>query len=250
MDNFKGLAKRLGGNIHSQQLSYWNIGMSYRHMIVKDYAEYKVEINDFDSVYEITIKADSNFACSINIPDKLFGWIKPTKVSQFRYKAYFSADKNPFASAEVQDFWKVLGGKINALNFSDSEGVFFHSYPQLVLKPERDIISILDDIINVVANNEILFRTRSKEKIYTKNIPQNLRSLVPLLKKWSIADDGEREQLLEETSERQKKILVNKVKPYMTEINSFLDSFGDEAQSHEAMLLGNLAELISEIWVD
>ena len=55
---------------------------------------------------------------------------------------------------------------------------------------------------------------------------------------------------MEETSEKQKKKLVKTVWPYMVGINEFLDSFGDEPLSHEAILLGNLAELISELQVD
>ena len=54
---------------------------------------------------------------------------------------------------------------------------------------------------------------------------------------------------MEETTEKQKKKIVNKVYPYMTEINEFLNSFGDNPLSHEAILIGNLAELVSEIQI-
>jgi hypothetical protein len=250
MDAFKELAKQLGGKIHSQNLSNWNIGNSHRCITVKNYAGFRLEIDDYINVWEIIIKAESNFGCSINIPDKIWGWTKPYELSGFRYKTYFSEDRNPFSGTEARNFWNQFALKINELNFSEAEGVFFHSYTGLVLKPERNIISILDDFIKLLAENSESFWTDSKERIYAKNIPESLRLLIPLLKKWSIPDDSEREQLMDETSDRQKKNLVKKVSPYMAEINAFLDSFGDEAQSYEAMLLGNLAELVSEIWAD
>ncbi|HEY8784220.1 MAG TPA: hypothetical protein VIM16_21510 [Mucilaginibacter sp.] len=55
---------------------------------------------------------------------------------------------------------------------------------------------------------------------------------------------------MEETSEKQKKKLIKTVYPYMIEINEFLDSLGDEPLGHEAILLGNLAELVSELQID
>jgi hypothetical protein len=95
--------------------------------------------------------------------------------------------------------------------------------------------------------NDSLFTKNTQQKIYKKNIPDNLKSLFPLLKKWSVSDDDLREQLVEETSERQKKKLINTVYPFINEINEFLDSFKDEPLSEEAILIGNLAELVSEL---
>ncbi len=94
------------------------------------------------------------------------------------------------------------------------------------------------------------FLENANNGIIAKNIPDNLKHLIPLLKKYSISDDGEREQLVEDIDEKQKKKLIRSVEPFMSEINNFLDSFQDNHLSDEAILLGNLAELVSELQVD
>jgi hypothetical protein len=101
----------------------------------------------------------------------------------------------------------------------------------------------------LVSENAEVFYQEIKERIYTKNIPEKLRPLIPLLKKWSVGDDSDRGLLIEEASEKQKNKLVKSVEPYLNEINEFLDSFKDEPLSHEAILMGNLAELVSELTI-
>ena len=75
----------------------------------------------------------------------------------------------------------------------------------MALASDRNLVSILDDFIDLVNKNGEIFRKEIRERIFKKNIPENLRHLIPLLKKWSIPDDSEREQLMEETKEKQKK---------------------------------------------
>jgi len=83
--------------------------------------------------------------------------------------------------------------------------------------------------------------------ILGKSIPKNLRPLLPLLKGLGISDDVERELVIEELTDEQKINLVRIVEPFIEDINKFLDSFGNIPLSEEAMLLGNLAELVSEL---
>ncbi|ATP55248.1 hypothetical protein CPT03_01605 [Pedobacter ginsengisoli] len=80
-----------------------------------------------------------------------------------------------------------------------------------------------------------------------ENIPTELRVLVPLLNKWCISDDVERARLLEKTSKNKKEELMNTVNPLLPKINTFLDSFGDDPLSDEAILLGDLAQLVCEL---
>jgi hypothetical protein len=254
MDYLKELSIQLGGNICTQNLSDWNLnGTSLRVLIVKDYKGYKIEINDFGELYQMGIRVDSDFSFSINIPDKIFNYNKPATISNFPYKVYFSDDDNDPVSSETcdfQGFWNPFINKLKELTLSDNEGVFYYcNIVYLALSSSRDLIPILDYTINLIDSNPLIFPNHIRERIFKKNIPENLRPLIPLLKKWSIPDDSEREQLMEETSEKQKKKIVKTVWPYMVEINKFLDSFGDEALSHEAMLLGNLAELVSELQI-
>ena len=253
MDYLKELSNELGGTIRSQNCSNWNLnGTSYRALIVKGYKGYKIEINDFGKIYEMCINVESDFAFSINIPDKLFGFVTAARIVDFPYNVYFSDDDDisPSENVDFKVFMNPFLSKIKELLLAEDEGVFYYqNWINIVLNPSRNLIAILDYTIDLIGNNSLIFSKNNKERIYKKNIPENLRPLVPLLKKWSIPDDSEREQLMEETSEKQERNLVKKVNPYMPKINAFLDSFGDEALSHEAILLGNLAELISELQI-
>ncbi|HWW41549.1 hypothetical protein, partial [Pedobacter sp.] len=134
------------------------------------------------------------------------------------------------------------------LQLSENESVFFYNnYISFALNSKRNLIQILDDVIDLVNCHNKVFEKASRSIIYKKNIPNNLRPLFPLFKKWSISDDVEREQLIEEISDLQKKKLVSTVGPLMKEINDFLDSFKNQPLTEEAILIGNLAELVSEL---
>jgi hypothetical protein len=220
---------------------------------VKKYKGYKIEIADFGDLCELGIRVESDFSFSINLPDKIFCYNTPSSIKNFPYKIYFPNYKNapmPLESIDFKEFFYAFLDKTRELSLNENEGVFYYANViHLVLNVHRNIIPIFDDLINLIDNNSLIFAKNKREKIFAKNIPENLRQLIPLLKKWCIADDSEREQLMEETSEKQKLKLLTVVNPYITGINEFLDSFGDEPLSHEAILLGNLAELVSELQI-
>jgi hypothetical protein len=256
MDYLKQLSALLGGKIRSQNLSNWNLnGTSLRELIVKDYRGYKINIDEYDGIFEIRIIQDnleSDFALSINLPNKLHGFTTPTNVNNSNYNIYLSPHNYPnlLENKDFVEFWNPFCGILNELTLSEIEGVFFlRGAIYLALNYQRDLISTLDRTIDLINTSPLIFYKIENEKIFKRNIPEDLRPLIPLLKKWCVADDSEREQLMEETSARQKANLINAVYPHMVSINKFLDSFGDEPLSHEAILLGNLAELTSELQI-
>jgi hypothetical protein len=252
MDYLKELSKQLGGRIQTQNHSNWNLnGNSFRVIIARDYKGYKIEVNEFENLFQIGIKVESDLAFSINNPDKIFGFTDPTSIGDFPYKVYFSDSKNDLnllQQSEFSPFWNSFAAKIRELELSKNESIFiYNNVIYLAISPKRSLVPIVDYVIDLINNNGSIFQKAKNGKIYAKNIPENLRHLIPLLKKWSISDDSEREQLIEETSEKQKNKLVNSIYPLMREINEFLDSFQDSPLTNEAILLGNLAELVSEL---
>lgn len=70
------------------------------------------------------------------------------------------------------------------------------------------------------------------------------------MKKYSIPDDSEREQLIEGIKKKQIKQLIESVDPYMSDINNYLNSFKEQPLSEEATLMRNLAELVTELKVN
>jgi hypothetical protein len=255
----KELSTKLGGKIHSQDLFDINFDdQSSRKLVVKNYKNYKLEIEEFGKIYFIKIKVNSDFTLSINNPNRLSPIDQEIDVNDTPYKLYILKESynsfikghryNPFLSKNFRAFWEYFIITINDLNLFEYETVSIREdYIGLSLDSNRNIIPIIDDIIELISSNEKIFKKTIKLDIKSKNIPENLRPLFPLLKKWSIGDDVDREQLIEETGENQKKKLVSTVYPFMKEINEYLDSFRDEPLTEEAMLIGNLAELVSEL---
>jgi hypothetical protein len=85
------------------------------------------------------------------------------------------------------------------------------------------------------------------ESLSTENVPPILRVLIPYAKKYSIADDLLRVQFGNGLSNKEKRELTNIVSPLFPDINNFLDSFGEDPLSDEAIVIGNLAEFVCEL---
>jgi len=250
MDYLKELAAQFGGKIEKQNHYDANNGHSIRGLIVKDYNGFYFRVEDFGNILKIGVKVECDFSFSINSPDSIFCYTKPVITGNFPYKLYFSSsDENLFQKTGFQQFWKFVSLKIQNIKLSENESIFiYRNWVQFSLNSNRNIAEDIDQIVDLVTN-DLLFKRKTNQKILSRNIPENLRHLIPLIKKWSVPDDSEREQLIEESTDKQKNKLISSVDPYMEDINQFLDSFGSAALSDEAIFLGNLAELISELKV-
>ncbi|HUA21744.1 MAG TPA: hypothetical protein VMU80_16960 [Bryobacteraceae bacterium] len=77
-------------------------------------------------------------------------------------------------------------------------------------------------------------------------LPVQFHPLIPMIKKWAVTDDSERNDLLDTTPRPVLRSLVDEVSPYLEAISSFLDSFGQKAPTEEAASLGRLAECVVE----
>jgi hypothetical protein len=75
-------------------------------------------------------------------------------------------------------------------------------------------------------------------------LPASLHGLIPLIKRWAVTDDGEREALLAEASESELSDLVATVEPRLGEIDDYLQDSADE--SLPAIYIGALAECTVE----
>ena len=85
------------------------------------------------------------------------------------------------------------------------------------------------------------------ESIKEENLPPSLRMLIPYAQKYSVGDDLLRTQLGMGLNKNARKELIAVVGPLLTDINKFLDSFGDDPLSDEAIVMGSLAEFTCEL---
>ena len=78
-------------------------------------------------------------------------------------------------------------------------------------------------------------------------VPEVLRPIIPLTKRWAIGDDKKRTRRFAKASARTKERLIHTVKPLFPEIERYLDSFGDDPIPEEAALIMHLAEGVAEM---
>lgn len=252
MDYLKELSVALGGKISSNNCYNWNIGLtSLRKLVVKNYNGHRFRIDEYGpTMFMVDCFIEADFSFSVNNPDKIFFYDKPFDIADYPYKVYIDSDNNdPFQEEKFGGLIESFVRELKQFELSAAESIFiYQNCIALALNSTRNIIATIDVLVALIDKYDALFKKKADRKIYRKNLPENLQVLVPIIKKWAVSDDGERQQLVEESTEKQKRHLVKTVAPYMAEINNFLDSFGEQPLSDEAILLGNLAELVSELW--
>ncbi|WP_295793191.1 hypothetical protein [Mucilaginibacter sp.] len=252
MDYLKELSAKLGGKISSNNCYHWNIDLtSLRKLAIKDYGGHRFAIDEYGpSMFMVKCFIEADFSFSINNPDKLFGYNKPLGLADYPYKLYIGKeDEAPFLNEKFGGLIERFVRELKQFELTANESIFiYQNCICMALSSTRNLIIAIDILVDLVNKYDTLFKKDIKTKIFRKNIPANLHPLIPLIKKWSVSDDSDREQLVDEATEKEKKRLVKRVAPYMPEINKFLDSFEDGVLSDEALLFGNLAELVSELW--
>lgn len=252
MDYLKELARRTGGKIRVQDLFSSNFNQkSFRVLVIQDFKQYKVQIHDVGTLCSIEIKVDTEIAFAINNPDKVLFLKAPIRPKSFPYTIYASETKDILENEEFEKAYKALGDLLEKISIAPEESVFVAgNVIGFALKTSRDLLSVLDDIVDLLERNQDIFKRTVRKIINIKEIPERLRILAPLLKKYSIPDDAEREQLIESLSKKKKMQLIESVDPYMSEINNYLSSFEQQPLSEEATLIGNLAELVTELKIN
>lgn len=81
-----------------------------------------------------------------------------------------------------------------------------------------------------------------EEKPNLTTLPAQFHPLIPLIQRWAVADDSDRNDLLETASVEVLRTLIDEVTPYLKVIDSYLDSFREGPPTEEAAALGRLAE--------
>jgi hypothetical protein len=102
------------------------------------------------------------------------------------------------------------------------------------------VLTAVDSLINLTC----AFSTPAESS--TLDLPAQFRPLVPLIQKWAIHDDEERGELLRDTPGIVLRTLIEEVKPYLSAIDSYLDSFSKSPPTESAVALGRIAECALE----
>jgi hypothetical protein len=253
MDYLTGLSVSTKGKIRTQEHLNANFGQkSFTSLVLNNYKNFKVRVDDYSNLCLIGIKVNVAFAFAINKSDKALFLNFPLEFNDLPHSVYVSeSDTDMVNDAKFLQACHLMADFLRANKPSSEEAVFvYRNRLNLVFRTDRDLKPILDQIIELLSTNNKIFKSTSRKVISIKSMPENLQPLAPFMKKYSIPDDSERDELIEGMKKTEIRKLVDQVDPYMEDINSYLNSFKDEPLSEEATLLGNLAELVTELKVN
>jgi len=250
MNSLESLSEKLQAPIKSQQKIDVSGEVSY-YGISKTYRKYRIRIDMFKTFHSLTVNVNSGLAMAVNTPGRMFAYKVPVRIENSPYIVYLRDDVEPDVKDDkVKGFLKDIFSFLKEVEFSPAESAFFYNNGiSFVLDLSRDVKAMLDEIIEIINRHPLVFATKSKSSISKKNIPEKLRPLFPYLSKYAVSDDSIRSELVDGMSAKKKKELIDAVKPLFSDINSHINSFGDTPLTEEAMLIGNLAELVSELIV-
>jgi hypothetical protein len=198
----------------------------------------KFKLFVFDERLLLEVKATTDILFAINLPDNVC--LANKLLNTNTYKLFVNDEEN----ALVEAAFNLIKEDVKILGLASNEGVFVYSNAiQLVLNKTRSLI----DEINILSSIKLKLERESDQNLDFSGLPLNLRDLVPFLNRWSISDDKERDEAINQASKEEIKQLTKYVNSKMKDINEYLDSFNSIVMPDEAILIGNLAELVSEI---
>lgn len=105
-------------------------------------------------------------------------------------------------------------------------------------QPTTDRVSrVIDRVVDLAGKLEI-----PEEKPNLNLLPVQFHPLIPLILRWAVADDSDRNDLLATAPAPVLRALIDEVDPYLKVIDSYLDSFREGPPTEQAAALGRLAE--------
>lgn len=206
----------------------------------------KVQLRANPEYFCIEVKGERTGAVfSINQPNKIIFMKRVDRLGgEHTWPVYIPDDGTPVKrpDAEVRQRGLRAAGRVLLRDGSESLH-FFQDAVVLYFKPNdaSTVVRAIDILTPLV--EPIKPRTLPAG---TASLPNGLRNLGPLLKRWAESDDADRSQLLEGASRRSLEKLVEAVEPHLAGIDKYLDSFGDRPMPEAATALGTLAECALE----
>jgi hypothetical protein len=138
---------------------------------------------------------------------------------------------------------------IEALQLADDESIHVSGGGLALYLRGRSV----DSLRGILALCAALLNALNPEKMpaaadvsQIEDLPEAFRPLAPLVHKWAIDDDIERESLIEDSEVSELSDLIAAVAPHMAAIDGYLNSFGDRPLNSSAIKLGRLAEATAE----
>ncbi len=231
------LSNFFGEKIKSQKIFNPNIQDTSEKTLVIDK---QLRFREFSKYISVEISINTTIAVSINIPDKVCLINKPLLIKGFPYRLFYDskfADNPDSFLIDNIDLFKDLSLSDNELMIIYKNKFCFFA------NKTRDFIELIGKL-KMICNS---LPTADKNTTELNGLPDSLKVLVPLTEKWSVSDDELRNELIDTFSSEDKKFIIDKVEPLLTDINDYLDDFKENPLAEIAQKICYLTELYEEI---
>jgi hypothetical protein len=201
----------------------------------------KIKAFIFSTKILLEIKVNTSLLFAVNIPDIICTANKALNKQIEGHKIYTNNSNDSLIITCIN----LIENEIKDLRLKENEGLFvYNNVLHLAIYQQRELVPEINSLIKLKSKIE---QPEIKSEIAFSNLPNDLQDLIPFLEKWALSDDDEREQKINQSSKIELAKVIDVVNPKMNIINNYLDSFKEEALPSEAILIGNLAELVTEI---
>lgn len=219
-------------------------GDIFRHKLNITFEDHKVTLCASGDFIAATVTGDLDVdVCSINRRDIIFQLdLSPFRVPGFESLPVYSrqpeADLGQFLNSAA------LAKALNALQLAERESL--HVYRNGIrLYLQRDSKDEVMSSVEIGCKLAEQFPA-AEESLDLAAVPAKFENLFVLIPKWALSDDEKRSEMLEEESLESLRMFVEIVSPYISAIDTYLDSFGVEPPTEAAVTLGTLAECCLE----
>ena len=257
------LAMRFRGKMASTNILDANVcrwthpaGKSWESTVVSGEA-FSKQLRLVHRSHKVTILANSRFLAvevmgsypiqpaSINEENANYHLLKPAKPLRLDHKQYSLFTKSgTHEPSHKRIFEKTVFLKlIRDLDLRPKESLHFmtDSIAVYLDRPSFSrVVTSIENLIELAVDIEA-----PAEELDLRVLPVQFQPLIPLIRKWAIADDSDREDFLASLTKKALAAFVRDVEPYLSSIDSYLDSFGGELPE-AACALGRLAEAALE----
>ncbi|MGB9463889.1 MAG: hypothetical protein WBR10_02145 [Candidatus Acidiferrum sp.] len=134
---------------------------------------------------------------------------------------------------------------IRELNLRAEEklNIFSDEISAYLKRPTAErVTGLIDGIISLADHTDV-----AEDELDFSVLPRQFHPVIPLIKKWAINDDSDREDFVKKLPKAVLERFIMEVEPYLRPIDSYLDSFGDRPPTEQACALGRLAECAIEV---
>jgi len=257
-DRLRVLASTMRGRVGRCDHLNPNQGEVERREAKGKLKNYRVRVGEAASRFSLELTGfETTLASAIGAPDKICGMDRQLRLPALApLQAFVSED----LGGEEARTWLNDPRNLSALKtLGCSRREPLHLYTNglsLLARPARAtpaLLALLVDFTNLLPRPSTEVRPGQLVIegliLDVKLLPEDLRKLVPHIKRWAVGDDVERQERLAKAKRGARAKILKEVAPLLGRIDEYLDLFGSGPLPDEAVLLGQLAEAVAELKV-